>query len=299
MLVGFARHVSRVCVNLTIGVVCAALVSVFVGSGAYAQASSVDGPARSETTVAKSSVGVGARVVIQPKYEGSKESTVFWAPIVLPELAQKSKKENSVYSKVRSRIVYRGLDDIRIRVFGGDKFQAGATTGWISGRSQDSADLLKGLGDIDGGLTLGAYAGYTVGAFTIDAAYIEQLTGTTAGAQYRLGIETTREISDRAEITVRAGTTFASAEFMQTYFGITPTQSRESQSGLPVYTPDGGIKDVFIAVGGSYDVSEHWVIKAGARYGRLLGEAADSPIVQTPNQLSGNVGLAYRFYWNR
>jgi outer membrane scaffolding protein for murein synthesis (MipA/OmpV family) len=31
----------------------------------------------------------------------------------------------------------------------------------------------------------------------------------------------------------------------------------------------------------------------------LLGDAADSPVVETENQLSGVLGLGYRFHWPR
>lgn len=45
------------------------------------------------------------------------------------------------------------------------------------------------------------------------------------------------------------------------------------------------------------DLSERWLLKAGGRYGRLLGDAADSPVVETENQFSGVLGLGYRFDW--
>jgi len=278
---------------------CAAITGAGAGQHAHAQASMVDGRTGGETTVAKSRLGLGAAAIIKPKYEGSQEHEVIPIPIVMPRFVQKPEDEASAYSQVRKRVAFRGLDDIRIRVLGGDRFQVGAVTGWITKRDQDDADFLKGMGDIDGGLVAGAYSAFTLGSFTFDAAYLEKLTGSSAGPQYRFGIETTQQLSDRADITIRVGTTFASAEFMQTYFGVTPAQSRRTRAGLPAYSPDGGVKDVFIAVGGSYDINDRWVFKGGARYGRLLDEAADSPIVETPDQVSGTVGLAYLFDWNR
>ena len=267
----------------------AIMAGCFATGGVHAQ----------ETVVEKSTLGLGAAAIIQPKYEGSQEYRVIPIPIVMPRFVRKPEDESSAYSQVRKRVAFRGLDEIRIRVLGWDRFQVGAVTGWITNRDQDDADILKGLGDIDGGLVAGAYSAYTWGAFTFDAAYIEKLTGSSAGPQYRFGVETKQQISDRASVGIRVGTTFASAEFMQTYFGVTQAQSRRSRAGLAAYNPDGGIKDVFIQVGGSYDINDRWVFKGGARYGRLLDEAADSPIVETADQVSGTVGLAYRFDWNR
>lgn len=31
------------------------------------------------------------------------------------------------------------------------------------------------------------------------------------------------------------------------------------------------------------------------RYARLIGDAADSPVIETENQLYGGVGLSYKF----
>lgn len=245
------------------------------------------------------SLTLGAAAVVKPKYEGSDEHEVIPIPIVIPKFSDPPGDEPSAYSQIRKRVNFRGLDDIRIRVLGGERFQVGAVTGYITKRDQDDGDLLRGLGDIDGGLVAGAYSAFTFGAFTVDAAILEKVTGDDAGPEYRFGIETTRQINERTSIGVRVGTTIASQDYMQTYFGVTPAQSRNSRAGLPVFTPDAGVKDVFVAVGGSMDLSDRWLLKAGARYGRLLGDAADSPVIETENQVSGTIGLGYRFNLRR
>ena len=245
------------------------------------------------------SVTLGAAAVIKPKYEGSDEHEVIPIPIIIPKFSDPPGEEPSPYAQVRKRVNFRGLDDIRIRVFGGDRFQVGAVTGYITKRDQDDGRLLRGLGDIDGGIVAGAYSAFRLGAFTFDAAILEKVTGDDAGPEYRLGVETTQQVTEHARVGIRVGTTIASDDYMQTYFGVTSVQSRNSRAGLPVYTPDGGVKDIFIAVGSSVDLSDRWLLKAGARYGRLLGDAADSPVIETENQLSGTIGLGYRFSWNR
>ena len=247
---------------------------------------------------APESVALGAAAIIKPKYEGSDEHEVIPIPIIIPKFIE-NPNDDSAVTEVRKRVKFRGLDDIRIRALGGERFQVGAVTGYITKRDQDDGDLLRGLGDIDGGLVLGAYSAFTFGVFTIDAAIMEKVTGDDAGPEYRFGIETTQQVTERLELGIRVGTTFASDDYMQTYFGVTAAQSRNSRAGLPVYTPDGGIKDVFLAVGASVDLNDRWLLKAGARYGRLLGDAEDSPVIETADQVSGTVGLAYRFSWWR
>ncbi len=249
-------------------------------------------------SAAPESVTLGAAAVIKPKYEGSNEHEVIPIPIIIPKFTE-NPNDDSAVTAVRKRVKFRGLDDIRIRVLGSERFQIGAVTGYITKRDQDDGDLLKGLGDIDGGLVLGAYSAFTFGAFTFDAAVMEKVTGDDAGPEFRLGIETSRQITERVSLGIRVGTTIASEDYMQTYFGVTAAQSGRSRAGLPVYTPDGGVKDVFVAVGSTVDLNDRWLLKAGARYGRLLGDAADSPVIETKDQVSGTIGLGYRFSWWR
>jgi len=245
-------------------------------------------------SAAPESVTLGAAAIIKPKYEGSNEHEVIPIPIIIPKFTE-NPNDDSAVTEVRKRVKFRGLDDIRIRVLGGERLQMGAVTGYITKRDQDDGDLLRGLGDIDGGLVLGAYSAFTLGAFTLDAAIMEKVTGDDAGPEYRFGIETSHQVTDRVRLGVRVGTTFASDDYMQTYFGVTPAQSGRSRAGLPAYTPDGGVKDVFVAVGSTVDLNDRWLLKAGARYGRLLGDAADSPVIETKDQVSGTIGLGYRF----
>jgi outer membrane protein len=64
---------------------------------------------------------------------------------------------------------------------------------------------------------------------------------------------------------------------------------------LPAFSPDAGIKDAHIEIGAEVLLSDRWLLRAGGRYARLLGDAADSPVIETENQFSGTLGLGYRF----
>jgi outer membrane protein len=69
-------------------------------------------------------------------------------------------------------------------------------------------------------------------------------------------------------------------------------------SGLPAYRPDGGVYAVAATSGLSYQFSPRWGAFGFAQYERLVGDAADSPIVRdlgSRNQFSGGIGLSYTF----
>ena len=67
---------------------------------------------------------------------------------------------------------------------------------------------------------------------------------------------------------------------------------------LPAYRPGSGIYAVAVASGFTYALNERWGLFGFARYERLVGDAAKSPIVRefgSRNQLSGGIGLNYTF----
>ena len=97
-------------------------------------------------------------------------------------------------------------------------------------------------------------------------------------------------------VSVGPDVTFASADYMETYFGVTPLQS--FFSGLPVYTPSGGIKSAGIIADTHYQMTDELAILGRASWHRLTGDAADSPVIAragNKNQFSVGVGLAYSF----
>ena len=71
-----------------------------------------------------------------------------------------------------------------------------------------------------------------------------------------------------------------------------------ARTGLAAYTPGGGVHAVGASSTALYQFDPHWGAYAYAKYDRLVGDAARSPIVRTigsRNQLSGGVALTYTF----
>jgi outer membrane scaffolding protein for murein synthesis (MipA/OmpV family) len=88
----------------------------------------------------------------------------------------------------------------------------------------------------------------------------------------------------------------ADSEYMETYFGVTPAAA--AASGLPAYTPEGGVKSVGAMFGITHQLSRSFGIYGYAGYDRLLNDAADSPIVRfrgSEDQYSGGITLYYSF----
>ena len=47
------------------------------------------------------------------------------------------------------------------------------------------------------------------------------------------------------------------------------------------------------------DLSDRWSLLLIGRYSHLIGDAADSPIVETESQLYGGLAISYKFDWRR
>lgn len=90
--------------------------------------------------------------------------------------------------------------------------------------------------------------------------------------------------------------TIANARYNRAYFGITPAAA--ARSGLPAYDPGGGVEAVGATAGYIKQFTPRWGIYGYAKYDRLVGKPADSPVVArfgSRDQLSGGVALTYSF----
>lgn len=88
----------------------------------------------------------------------------------------------------------------------------------------------------------------------------------------------------------------ADADYMATYFGVTPQVS--AAANLPVFTPDGGVYAIGGTTGLRFSLGGPWEAHAYGRYDRLVGDAADSPIVTlfgSRDQFSAGLALSYSF----
>ncbi len=94
----------------------------------------------------------------------------------------------------------------------------------------------------------------------------------------------------------RLSATWASGDYIGNFFSINSADA--ARSGLDRYDADEGIKDVTIGGGLTYRFTERWSLTGIAAYSRLLGDAADSPIVDDEgdeNQFAAGALINYRF----
>ena len=84
--------------------------------------------------------------------------------------------------------------------------------------------------------------------------------------------------------------------YQKAYFSVRPTAA--AASGLPSFDAGGGVQSVGATIGYIQQFSERLGMYSYAKYDRLIGDAAHSPLVRTfgsRDQFSGGMALTYTF----
>ena len=79
------------------------------------------------------------------------------------------------------------------------------------------------------------------------------------------------------DISLGVSSTYGDSAYTSRYFGVDTADA--FLSGLPRYNASAGFRDVSAVPAIVYHVNQNWHIAGGVRYMRLLGDAANSPVV--------------------
>lgn len=260
--------------------------AIFIGPLLFSApaASAAEGAApASAKSVWDVSLGLGGAAV--PTFEGSDRYKVLPLPII------------SVTYRDMISFDINGLNAYWRR--GGLKLGGGLT--FDGGRKDDNNDdifesgdsRLKGLGDIDSVLGLRAFALYHVGLLDLGASVTKFTGSQNHGVLADVGFGLPYPLTKRLTFTPHLGATWASGNYMQTYFGVTPTQA--ANSSFTQFSAKSGIKDVDASLSFDYQYSKHWFGSAHLDVKKLTGDAADSPISLSDTQLSVLMMVGYHF----
>jgi MipA family protein len=188
-------------------------------------------------------------------------------------------------------------DGLRLGLIEVENVRIGAVGRLKDRRREKDSSALRGLGNIGYAVELGAFAEiWATQNFRLSGELRHGIGGHT-GIVADLGIDYV--VRPEPAWTLSAGPRMAwsNRAYMQTYFGITPSQA--AASGRAVYSPDGGVRSLGFVGSANYQMTPDWSLQAFARYDRLVGDARNSPIVRgaggSANQFSAGVGVSYSF----
>ncbi|ADZ68762.1 MipA/OmpV family protein [Polymorphum gilvum] len=219
-------------------------------------------------------LGVGA--IAKPRYDGADSYLIAPFPIIsvgrfyLPGLGQVADGEQ------------------RAGIFFYPAF------GFVGKRSASDSAWLTGTRKIDWALELGAGGGFRTEHLRVFAELRQGINGHT-GQVGEIGADAIVRPMDRIEVSFGPRAGFASSEYMDTYFSVSAAEA--AAGPLTQYKAGGGFKSVGLEARVSYDWTDHVRLHLRGGYDRLIGDAADSPIVKagSKDQFSVGAGISYRF----
>ncbi|HEX4739306.1 MAG TPA: MipA/OmpV family protein [Allosphingosinicella sp.] len=165
---------------------------------------------------------------------------------------------------------------------------------------RDEDDVGAPVGDVGFTVEAGAFVRTWVGPHLRLRAEGRKGIGGHHGLVGDLSADFVLRDDDRTIFSIGPRLHFADEAFENAYFGISPAAS--ARTGIPVYRPGGGLYGAGAVAGVFHQLSPAWGVNAYAGYNRLVGGAADSPIVRrfgSRDQLSAGLGLTYTFAYHR
>ena len=212
---------------------------------------------------------------LAPDYEGSNDYKFSYGP--------------NIAASWRDTVFYKGKT-LGVNLIRNKKFKAGLNLSLTSGRDEDDNDKLEGLGDVDGSTEVGGFVSYRKDSYRLRAEIRQDVDSGHEGALVELTGGTALPFVNQ-KLLVALGMTWASDDYMESFFGVDSQQS--VNSGLRQYKADAGIKDVKVKMTAGYKITNRWRTGAIIEFKRLVGDAADSPIVDDKNQFLAGISLSY------
>jgi outer membrane protein len=236
-------------------------------------------PVTSDWTV---TLGVEGRVL--PTYEGS--GNMMLRPFPMFDVRRAGKP-----ARFRSP-----RDGFSFGILDYGRFIAGPTTKVRFARNEGDSSNLRGLGDIGWTFEAGAFAEYWPTDLLRTRVELRQGFGGHHGLVSDITADLVVPVTKQLTLSGGPRTTLVSSAYSNTYFSITPAQS--IASGLPVYNARGGFHSVGAGAQARYEWSPQWATHMFVEYERLVGDAANAPLVATygkRDQIQLGIGATYSF----
>lgn len=163
------------------------------------------------------------------------------------------------------------------------------------------------LPELDTAIEVGAFGGVSFKGLTnpydslsLRLDFVKDVGGAHKSTIFSPNLDFATPLSQTLFAAASFGVDFVGDGYADYYFDIAPADA--IASGLPVYDADGGMKSwkvgLLVNQSLSGDLRRGWAIFAAGNYSRLVGDFADSPIVDdrgSASQWFGAIGVGYTF----
>lgn len=231
------------------------------------------GPQPTETVVRLGLVAIGGA-----RYQGSNDERVLVVPGITVQTA------NGFFADP--------INGLGFALNAADDWQYGVRATVETGRSNE--DALPGFEKIKTRLNPGAFVNYKIGdRLTLKSALRLGVGDGGKGGVLNLGAAYRIYQAGPVIVTVNGSVKYGNSSYQQSYFGVTAAQS--AASGLKAFQPAAGFNTAQLGLAAGFPLSKQVYAFSGVSLQRLLGDAANSPIVQKKQQVTGFLGAVYSF----
>jgi MipA family protein len=227
---------------------------------------------------AETAIRVGGVVLSGQRYQGASEQKISAVPGIFLHAS------NGLFADPLNGIGYSFEPQGNV--------QYGLRVNLETGRSVETT--LPGFEKIKARANPGAFANYIVNdKLTLRSALRLGMGEGADGSLLHLGGSYKVFQAGFFGVSLNASLKYADGNYMQSYFGVTPAQS--AASGLKAYQPSAGFSAAKVGMTAGTPLSREVFVFANFSLQRLLGDAANSPIVSKKTQPSAFIGGVYTF----
>lgn len=274
-MVRYSRYLSRPLTAVIAGLCCAPLLAQTSGSDSLDRSFSLG----ADGLKGEWRVTAGAGVGVLPDYVGADSYRALPLPFV-------DARKGRFFASV--------LEGVGWEVFRSEHWRVAPAVSYAGGRDDEGA--LSDFDQVDGGAMAGILITWRDGPWVVDADLGAPVSGDLEGWRARGNLLYRSPVGERWSFAAGPGVSWASEDWNEVLFQVSPEDS--ARSGIATYQPDGDYLDAHFSGRLSYRLSHRWSVSLMARYTRLLGDAADSPIVDDEgdaHQWFGGALVSYRF----
>lgn len=235
------------------------------------------------------------------------EARIAGGPALVPEFEGSSRYELVPYFEAQ---VFYGPyhlrmngPNARVNVVPHSLINAGPLISYQRGRNNLDTAQVDMLDRIRPALELGGFVEYAhrhdddpLAVERLRLSVRQDVTGNHGGAVATLRGIFQRRVLRGTVFALTANVTWASHDFMDTFFSVSPPEA--ARSGLAPFDAGSGLRNIGAGMAFDQFLSRTWSVGARFNYTRLMGDAADSPIVETagsPDQAFVTMVVGYRF----
>lgn len=254
------------------------LASIFGGTLSVNVAFAAESPS-------KWSASISPAAIVRPTYEGSDRYRV------VPGVVGNVTYDDFISLGMQGLNLYWHHNGLRVG--GGLTFKGKRKDNSSNNLVTEGDGRLAGMGTVKAAIGFRGFVSYDLGPINFAASVVKYDGSDNKGVNVDLGAFMPLRMTKSLTVTPHVGATWADTSYMQTFFGVTSTQSAASRFGI--FSPGSGFKNIGGGVSVNYAFTKRWFVAEAIDVRGLLGDARHSPLSFSKTAMTSVFMVGYRF----